>query len=174
VVVVLPRRSAACVGSADGSRFLGREEACLCPLPGYSVPSLQPTGRSLMAKELGEWAINYLPEEGGRYTGKLTVTDEKLSFVSLYESSNKTIVKAIFLDVSSFAAAGGHTVYRYSNDNEARVELPVGEIAGVEARKKGLMKQAAVTMKDGQEFVFDYGLLSVKKLVETIDSVIPR
>ena len=121
--------------------------------------------------QLGEWTVNYLPEEGGRYTGKLTVTDEKATFVSLYESSNKTIVKAIFLDVGSFAAAGGHNVYRYSNDDEARVELPVGEISAVKANKKGLMKQAVVTMQGGEEFVFDYGMLSVKKLVATLESV---
>ena len=124
-----------------------------------------------MASELGEWTVNYLPEEGGRYTGKLTVTNEKATFVSLYESSNKTIVKAIFLDVGSFAAAGGHNVYRYSNDDEARVDLPAGEISAVKANKKGLMKQAVVTMQGGEEFVFDYGMLSVKKLVATLESV---
>ncbi|NNC39376.1 MAG: hypothetical protein HKN95_01695 [Acidimicrobiia bacterium] len=126
-----------------------------------------------MAQELGEWTVNYLPEEGGRYTGTLTVTDEKATFVSLYESSNKTIVKAIFLDVGSFAAAGGHNVYRYSNDDEARVELPVGEISAVRANKKGLMKQAVVTMQGGEEFVFDYGMLTVKKLVATLESTMP-
>ena len=125
-----------------------------------------------MSKELGEWTVNYLPEEGGRYTGKLSVTDEAVSFASLYESSNKTIVKAIFLDVGTFAAAGGHSVYRYSNDKEARVDLPTTEISGVKAAKKGLMKQAVVTMTDGQVFVFDYGMLSVKKLVETIESTL--
>lgn len=127
----------------------------------------------MVAQELGEWTVNYLPEEGGRYTGTLTVTDEKATFVSLYESSNKTIVKAIFLDVGSFAAAGGHNVYRYSNDDEARVELPVGEISAVRANKKGLMKQAVVTMQGGEEFVFDYGMLSVKKLVATLESTMP-
>lgn len=126
-----------------------------------------------MAQELGEWAVNYLPEEGGRYTGKLAVTDEKVTFVSLYESSNRTVVKAIFLNVGSFAAAGGHTVYRYSNDDEARVELPVAEIARVEATKKWLLKQAVVTMNDGQVFVFDYGMLDAKKIVAAIASVIP-
>jgi hypothetical protein len=125
-----------------------------------------------MADTLGDWTINYLPEEGGRYTGTLTVDDEKVRFVSLYESSNRTIVKAIFLDVGTFAAAGGHTVYRYSNDEEARVDLPVGDIAGVEARKKRLMNRVAITMRDGQEFVFEYGMLSVKNLVAAIESAI--
>ena len=122
--------------------------------------------------ELGEWMINYLPGEGGRYTGKLTVGDDSVVFRSLYESSNSTIVKAIFLDVGTFAAAGGHTVYRYSNDDEAVVELPSNEIAAVSAAKKGMMKRTVVTMENGEEFVFDYGMLSVKKLVATIESVI--
>jgi len=124
-----------------------------------------------MAQELGDWTINYIPEEGGRYTGKLTVTPEKVLFNSLYESSNKTIVKAIFLDVGTFAAAGGHTVYRYSNDDEATVDLPAAEIARVEAAKKGMMKRAVITMSGGETFVFDYGMLSVKKLVAAIESV---
>lgn len=125
-----------------------------------------------MTNELGNWAINYLPQEGGRYTGKLKLADDMLKFTSLYESSNKTIVKAIFLDVGSFAAAGGHTVYRYSSDDEVHVELPVTEIATVKGTKKGLMKQAVVTMRDGQEFVFDHGMLNVKKIVESVESVI--
>ena len=125
-----------------------------------------------MTQELGEWAVNYLPEEGGRFTGKLLVTDEQVTFRSLYESSNKTIVKAIFLDVGSFAAAGGHTVYRHSTDDEARVELPVAEIAGVEATKKGLLKQAVVTMQGGEKFIFDYGMLNPKKIVAAIESVL--
>ena len=78
------------------------------------------------------WTVNYLPEEGGRYTGILEVSESGLNFDTLYESSNKTIVKAIFMDVATFAAAGGHTVYRYANDETATIDLPAGEIAGVE------------------------------------------
>ena len=125
-----------------------------------------------MTSERGRWSVNYLPKEGGRFTGTLTLDDEKLDFVSMYESSNKTIVKAIFLDVGSFAAAGGHSVYRYSDDGEARVELPLNEIASVKATKKGLLKQAVVTMQDGDEFVFDHGMLSAKKIVDAIDVVL--
>jgi hypothetical protein len=123
-----------------------------------------------MTNELGSWTVNYLPGEGGRYTGKLTLTAEKLDFVSMYESSNKTIVKAIFLDVGSFAAAGGHSVYRYSDDDEARVELPLDEVTKVESAKHGLLKQVVVTMRGGEEFVFEYGMLSVKKIVAAIES----
>ena len=122
-----------------------------------------------MTNERGRWSVNYLPEEGGRFTGTLTLDDEKLDFTSAYESSNKTIVKAIFLDVGSFAAAGGHSVYRYSDDGEARVELPLNEVASVKATKKGLLKQAVVIMQGGDEFVFDHGMLSAKKIVDAVD-----
>ncbi|MBG7603483.1 MAG: hypothetical protein IZT58_02455 [Actinobacteria bacterium] len=124
-----------------------------------------------MSDKADTWTINYLPPEGGRYTGKLGVTTDGLRFETLYESSNKTVVKAIFLDVATFTAAGGHTVYRYSNDDEATVELPAAEISAVKAAKKGLMKRAVVTMANGEEFVFDYGMLSVKKLVAAIDAI---
>lgn len=125
-----------------------------------------------MSEDLGTWTINYLPPEGGRFTGKLTVGEDKLVFKSLYESSNATIVKAIFIEVSTYAAAGGHNVYRYSNDDEATVELPVGDIVKVESAKRMLMKRVIITMKDDQEFTFDYGLLSVKKLVASIQSLL--
>ena len=118
------------------------------------------------------WIVNYIPEEGGRFTGELKVSKEEVRFVSLYESGNKTIVKALFLDVATFAASAGHMVYRYSNNDEAIVALPAEDIADVAALKKGLFKRAAITMKDGQRFVFDYGLLSVGKLVERISAVI--
>jgi hypothetical protein len=122
--------------------------------------------------ELGEWTINYLPEEGGRYTGKLKVGASELRFTSLYESSNKTIIKAIFIDVATYAASGGHLIYRYSTDKEAIVALPTKEISSVEATKKGIMNRAEVTMRDGPTFIFNYGMLPVKKLVEAIRSVI--
>lgn len=124
-----------------------------------------------MGNKPDTWTINYIPPEGGRYTGKLSVTADGLQFETLYESSNKTVVKAIFLDVATFTAAGGHTVYRYSNDDEATVDLPASEIAGVRSAKKGLMKRAVITMTNGEEFVFDYGMLSVKNLVAAIAGI---
>jgi hypothetical protein len=117
------------------------------------------------------WTLNYIPNEGGRYTGKLAVSADGLNFETLYESSNKTIVKAIFIDVAAFGASGGHGVYRYSNDNTATISLPAAEIANVTATKKGMMKQAVVTMANEESFTFDYGMLSVKKLVAAIDSI---
>gem|GEM_PF-1265395 len=115
-----------------------------------------------MSDNPDSWTINFIPAEGGRFTGTLEVDEEGVRFETLYESSNKTVVKAIFLDVSTFAAAGAHTVYRYSNDDSATVELPAADIAAVKATKHRLMKRAEISMANGEEFVFDYGMLSVK------------
>ena len=122
--------------------------------------------------ESRSWTINYIPSEGGRYTGALEVGADSVRFETLYESSNSTIVKAIFVDVSTFAAAGGHTVYRYSNDDTATVELPAGEIAAVAATKHRMMKRVEITMQNGEVFVFDYGMLSVKNIVAAVEATI--
>ncbi len=96
----------------------------------------------------------------------------ELYFDMLCESSNKSIVKVIFLDVTSFAAVGGHTCTSIRVTEKAVIKLPASEILGVKAEEKGMTKRAVLTMKNEQQFVFDYGILSVKKLVATTESVV--
>ncbi len=115
------------------------------------------------------WTINYLPEDGGRLTGKLTVGDENVQFDALYDSSNAQVVKGILSSAAAFAATGGHAAYIHNTDTELSVVLPRADIASAEQAKKGMMKRAVIKMKDGSEFVFDYGMLSTKKLVAAIN-----
>jgi hypothetical protein len=114
------------------------------------------------------WSINYEPEEGGRVTGKLTVDDENISFVALYDSSNATILKSIAGAVGSFAASGGHAVYLSDNDSELEFRLPKSEIASTAMVKKMLAKRVIVTMNGGHKFTFNYGMLSVDDLAAAI------
>ncbi len=116
------------------------------------------------------WTINYLPAEGGRITGKLSVTDRQVRFEAVYDSSNKEILKGLLGAATSLAASGGHLAYLRDTDTEFTVALPRTEIAAAEQVKKGLMKRAVITMRDGSEFTFDYGMLSPKKLIATINS----
>lgn len=116
------------------------------------------------------WTINYLPEGGGRLTGKLSVETDVVRFETLYDSSNKEVIKGILGAVGSFAASGGHGVYIHNTDTEFTIVLPRSDIAGAEQAKKGMMKRAVVTMKDGSTFIFDYGMLSPKKLIAAINS----
>ncbi|MEA2002111.1 MAG: hypothetical protein U9N84_09550 [Actinomycetota bacterium] len=116
-----------------------------------------------------EWTINYLPEEGGRLTGKLKLTADELVFSALYDSSNAQVIKGIGSALGTFAATGGHASYFHDTSTSFGVTLPRADVASAEMRKKGLMKQAVVNMKDGSSFVFDYGLLSPKNLVKAIN-----
>jgi len=115
------------------------------------------------------WTVNYLPTEGGRITGKIAVTDEDVRFEGLYDSSNKEIIKGIFGAAASMAASGGHVAYIHDTDTEFTIVLPRSGISSAQQVKKGLMKRAVVTMNDGTDFVFDYGMLSPKKLVAAIN-----
>ncbi|MEN8114740.1 MAG: hypothetical protein ABFS21_10155 [Actinomycetota bacterium] len=115
------------------------------------------------------WTINYLPEEGGRLTGKLTVGDADVRFSALYDSSNKEVIKGVFGSIGAFVGTGGHAVYIHDTDTDFEVVLPRSDIVSAAQAKKGMMKRAVVTMKDGSEFVFDYGMLSTKKLVAAIN-----
>ena len=117
-----------------------------------------------------EWTINYLPTDGGRLTGKLKVGNEEVRFVTLYDSSNKKILKGITGSIGAFAASGGHVAYVHNTDTEFEVVLPRVEIASAVAAKKGMMKRVLITMSDGGEFLFDYGMLSTKKLVAALNS----
>jgi len=115
------------------------------------------------------WTINYLPEDGGRLTGKLTVGDDTVRFDALYDSSNVEVVKGIVGSAVAFAATGGHGVYVRNTDTDFCIELPRAEIASTEQAKKGMMKRAVITMTDGSTFLFDYGMLSTRKLVAAIN-----
>ncbi len=114
------------------------------------------------------WTINYEPEAGGRFTGKLSVHDNSLSFVSLYDSSNSVIVKSIAGVVGSMVATGGSLAYVSKNDAEMTIELPKSEIESTVVKNKLLAKRVIVTMKNGQAFTFNYGMLSVAKLAAAI------
>ena len=116
-----------------------------------------------------EWTLNYLPSDGGRLTGRLSVESENVRFSALYDSSNSEIIKGISGALGVFTASGGHASYVHNSDTEFEVVLPKAEIASAVQAKKGMMKRAVITMADGSEFVFDYGMLSTKKLVAAIN-----
>ena len=107
--------------------------------------------------------------DGGRITGKLSVEADEVRFDGLYDSSNKEIVKGILGAATSLAASGGQMAYLRDTDTEFTIALPRAAIESAAPAKKGLMKRAIVTMKDGSQFTFDYGMLSPKKLIATIN-----
>jgi hypothetical protein len=117
-----------------------------------------------------EWSINYLPADGGRLTGKLSVSGDEVRFRTLYDSSNKEILKGIAGSLGTFAASGGHVAYIHNTDTEFDIVLPRTEIASAVGVKKGMMKRVLITMNDGSEFLFDYGMLSTKNLIAALNT----
>lgn len=115
------------------------------------------------------WTINYIPDEGGRLTGSLTVGDAEVRFEALYDSSNAAVVKGITTALGSYAASGGHATVLTDSDSEVEVVIPRSLIDRAEARKKGMKKRAVIILQDGRELVFDYGVLSVKNLVAALN-----
>lgn len=116
-------------------------------------------------QELGHWTIHFLPLTGGKYAGKLLVTDRRILFEPL---------KAGFFprqDFSVKGVVGALTVRgiigRNYWDGES-LSIPRADVRSVEKRRTHHMKQVAVTLADGQEFVFDNGIMSVDKLAALI------
>lgn len=116
------------------------------------------------------WTINYIPE-GGRLTGKLNVRDDEVTFEALYDSSFKTVAKNIGLAAGAFAASGGHLTYLRDDGDQAEIVIPTSSISSARGDKKGLMKRVVVELTDGSEYTFEYGMLSVKKLVAAVNDV---
>ena len=50
------------------------------------------------------------------------------------------------------------------------IVLPRAAIARAEAAKKRLMKRVVITTTDGRSFTFEYGFLSVSRIVDAINA----
>ena len=112
-------------------------------------------------QELGHWTIHYLPPTGGKYAGKLLVTDRRV----LYEPLKAGPFPR--QDLSAKGLVGSLTVRTVVGQNHwdgASLSIPRAEVQSVEKRRTKGMKQVVVSLADGQEFVFDNGLMSVDKL----------
>jgi len=99
------------------------------------------------------WTILYIPPGGGKYNGKLTVTNKRLLYDAKFDVSAKGLLsEALFMKWGS----------------EGYLEIPRGEISGVETEKSFLSKRVIVTLSDGSKHTFNYGALSVDKLADAI------
>lgn len=101
------------------------------------------------------WAIVYIPPEGGKYNGKLTITNKRL----LYNAR------------SDVPAAGVLTeAFFEKEESGAYLEIDKTDITNVEVEKNFLTKKAIVILKNGSRHTFSYGALNIDKVVEAIKS----
>ena len=96
------------------------------------------------------WTLFYLPTSGGKYNGKLTVTNQRLLYDALLDAS--------VLGTLKNQAVDGQLVIEKS------------AITGVEVQRKLFSKKAVVTLSDGSQHCFDYGPMNIDKCVAAIEA----
>ncbi len=103
-------------------------------------------------KKLGTWTINYLPPGGGRYTGRLLVTNQRLIYHMRFDTSRPGSPKTMpFLGRSR----------RYVSISKDAVRATTIEC--------GLLKRKViVVLKGGQRHVFACGCVSIDRLAAAI------
>lgn len=105
--------------------------------------------------KIDTWTLFYLPPGGGKYNGKLTVTNLRLLYDAQFDASFKGMVaEALTIKWGS----------------EGYMEIDKKDIQSVEVQKKLLSKRAILTLTDGSVHTFDYGALNIDKCVAAIEA----
>jgi len=105
--------------------------------------------------KIDTWTILYIPPNGGKYNGKLTITNKRLLYDAKFDVSAKGLLsEALFIKWGS----------------EGFLEINKADIKDVQVEKSFLAKKAVVTLTDGSKHTFNYGVLNVDKVAEAIRS----
>ena len=101
------------------------------------------------------WTLIYTPAGGGKYNGKLAITNKRLLYDAQYDVSAKGLLsEAMFVKWGS----------------EGYLEINKLDISDVQVEKSFLAKKAILTLKDGTQHTFNYGVLNIDKVVNAINS----
>jgi hypothetical protein len=105
--------------------------------------------------EIDTWSLFYLPPGGGKYNGKLTVTNRRLLYEAKFDASFLgTLTSTMTIRVGS---AGF-------------LEINKDDIRSVESKKSLFSKKCILTLSDGSQHTFDYGALNIDKTVAAIQA----
>ena len=103
--------------------------------------------------KIDTWTILYTPPNGGKYNGKLTITNKRLLYDAKFDVSAKGLLsEALFIKWGS----------------EGYLEINKADIKDVQVEKSFLAKKAIVTLTDESKHTFNYGALNVDKVAEAI------
>ena len=105
--------------------------------------------------KIDTWTILYIPPQGGKYNGKLTITNKRLLNDAKFDVSAKG-----FLSELMFVKWG----------SEGYLEINKTDIKDVQVEKSFLAKKAILTLSDGSKHTFNYGALNIDKVAEAIKS----
>lgn len=102
---------------------------------------------------IDSWTLFYRPPNGGKYNGKLTVTNKRLLYDAKFDASFRGMVE------EALTVKWG---------SEGELEIDKADISDVEVQKSFFSKKAIVTLTDGSRHVFDYGALNIDPAAEAI------
>lgn len=88
--------------------------------------------------ELGSWPIKYFPPQGGKYSGKLVLTNKRLLF------TNKKL-----------------------KQNSTPIQLNKSEISSVSVKNK-LLRRSIIISVEGKKHAFSKFLFNPKRLIQMI------
>jgi hypothetical protein len=103
--------------------------------------------------EIGNWTLLYVPPGGGKYNGKLVVTNKRLLYDAKFDMSVKGIVEEALLIKSG---------------SDGYIQIPKECIKNVEVKKSFISKKVILTLDNGDIHTFDYGMLGIDKVAEAI------
>jgi|GEM_PF-332114 len=106
-------------------------------------------------ERIDTWTILYEPPNGGKFNGKLLVTNKRLLYDAGFDYSTKGILE-------EFAFIKW--------DSEGFLEINKEDIIGVETKKSFLSKKCIITLKDGSKHTFNYGAMNIDKCAAAIQS----
>jgi hypothetical protein len=103
--------------------------------------------------KIDTWTILYIPPGGGKYNGKLTITNKRLIYDAKFDVSAKGLLsEAMFIKWGS----------------EGYLEINKSDIKDVQVEKSFLAKKAILTLSDGSKHTFNYGALNIDKVADAI------
>ena len=105
--------------------------------------------------KIDTWTVLYVPPKGGKFNGKLTVTNKRLLYDAKFDVSAKGI-----LEEFAFVKWG----------SEGWLEINKEDIQNVEVQKSFLSKKCIITLADGSKHIFDYGALNIDKCAAAIQA----
>jgi hypothetical protein len=105
--------------------------------------------------ELGTWTTNFIIPDVGRFLGDLTVTDKNVIFLGKFDMSLSAIIdKALFRTI----------------DQDNFMIIPRNIIQSFSAKKSILNKRITLMTTDNNEFIIDYGMMSVDPIVKALET----
>lgn len=104
--------------------------------------------------KIDTWSILYNSPGGGKFNGKLTVTNKRLLYDAKFDVSARGLLsEAMFIRWGS----------------EGFLEIRKQDIVKVTTDKSFFSKKVILSLTDGSKHIFNYGVLNVDKLVAAIE-----